>query len=646
MPGYQTPGVYIEERSGPRPIEGVGTAVAAFIGIAPAGPANQPVLITSWQQYVDTFSADEHGRKNPHMPGVYLSHAVAGYFLNGGGRCYVTRVVAPGVPDMPQIVHGTIINDQKKPLFTVASRTVPTEDITIDVTNVESVQPSQTPTNVWKLIVTPIDNRGKPSGADESHELATDKLDAINAESKRITIQPAPGADHLAEKDRKPGSMTFKLSPTTPEEKDSDQSSQAEQKGGDQPPQAEILSSTGKPLYIVTAKDRTGPALSINVRSEQGAAPPATATGHFDLEIKSGDLKETLKGVSLSSHNNVAEVTRRRSKLVVVELCKGLQGNELPTAGQQIVLPAPRLQSLAVQTSHLTGGDDGHSGVAGLKIAEDVTMICCPDLMSAYEAGMIDRSGIKKVQQAMIEHCENIYRRDRIAILDSPPDARMPQEVLAWRNEEVNHDSAFAALYYPWITITGPDDYPLSIPPCGHIAGIYARNDRERGVHKAPANEVIHGVQSVSRLSHEDQAILNPEGINCIRTFTGRGIRVWGARTLSSDPQWTYVNVRRLFNYVEKSIERSMQWVVFEPHNPDLWERVKRDINAFLTSTWRQGMLFGRSPAEAFFVICDETINPEEERNVGRLYVDIGMAAVRPAEFVVFRFQQLTVTGS
>jgi phage tail sheath protein FI len=179
------------------------------------------------------------------------------------------------------------------------------------------------------------------------------------------------------------------------------------------------------------------------------------------------------------------------------------------------------------------------------------------------------------------------------------------------------------------------------------MAGIYARSDNERGVHKAPANEVIRGVlEAATQITKGEQDTLNPIGVNCIRTFTGRGVRVWGARTLSSDPAWRYVNVRRLFNFVEKSIENGLQWVVFEPNDEALWAKVRRDVTAFLTGVWRDGALFGRTPEEAFFVKCDAELNPADVRDRGQLFIDIGLAPVKPAEFVIFRLSQWAGGGA
>jgi hypothetical protein len=197
-------------------------------------------------------------------------------------------------------------------------------------------------------------------------------------------------------------------------------------------------------------------------------------------------------------------------------------------------------------------------------------------------------------------------------------------------------------MYYPWIEVMDPITNKLvAIPPSGHVAGIWARNDNTRGVHKAPANEVVLGAVGLKyQTTKGEQDTLNPNGVNCIRAFPGRGIRVWGARTLTSDPAWRYINVRRLFNYVEKSIENGTQWVVFEPNDRQLWARVRRDVSSFLKTVWRDGALFGSSPDEAFYVKCDDELNPPESRDMGRLIIEIGMAPVKPAEFVIFRISQ------
>jgi phage tail sheath protein FI len=219
------------------------------------------------------------------------------------------------------------------------------------------------------------------------------------------------------------------------------------------------------------------------------------------------------------------------------------------------------------------------------------------------------------------------------------------QQIRDWRNDVAMYDSAFAAMYYPWIKVENPignnGDREVLIPPSGHVAGLWARVDESRGVWKAPANEVLQGVLDVEcNTTQAEQGLLNPLGINCIRPFGSRGIRVWGGRTLSSDPEWRYLNVRRLFNMVEASIMDGTQWVVFEPNDHNTWSAVTRNLTAFLTDLWRQGALFGATREEAFFVRCDETTNPPEARDQGRLTCEVGIAPVKPAEFVVFRVSQ------
>jgi len=208
-------------------------------------------------------------------------------------------------------------------------------------------------------------------------------------------------------------------------------------------------------------------------------------------------------------------------------------------------------------------------------------------------------------------------------------------------------DSKYGAYYFPWIQVYDPERGNVYVPPSGHVAGVYARVDNERGVHKAPANEIVRGaIGPVQQITKGEQDLMNPKGINCVRSFVGRGVRVWGARTLSSDPAWRYINVRRLFNFVEKSIEQGPQWVVFEPNDQDLWAKIRRDIGAFLTGLWREGMLFGATPGEAFFVKCDAELNPSDVRDRGQLFIDVGLAPVKPAEFVIFRLSQFAGGGA
>jgi phage tail sheath protein FI len=255
-----------------------------------------------------------------------------------------------------------------------------------------------------------------------------------------------------------------------------------------------------------------------------------------------------------------------------------------------------------------------------------------------------DGARVRDLQGKLLAHCENAG--ERMAILDCPPDLS-PQEVYEWRMNTAGYDSKMAALYYPWIEVMDPlTRRPMMLPPSGHIAGLWSRVDDSRGVHKAPANEVILGANGLAfQVTQAEQGGLNKVGINCIRSFPGRGIRVWGARTLSSDPEWRYIPVRRLFNYVSESIMTGTQWSVFEPNDQMLWLQLRIAVGNFLTRVWRSGALFGATAAEAFYVKCDSETNPPEVIEAGQVVCEIGIAPVKPAEFVIFRLSQFTGGG-
>ena len=521
---YLSPGVYVEEVDrGSKPIEGVGTAVAAFIGFAEKGRIGYPTLVTNWSQFQNEFGT--------FVKGTYLASAVYGYFNNGGGICYVTRL--PG-----------------------------------EVTN------------------------GHANGT------ATPRLTA-----QLVASLPARNNALL-------------------------------------------------PTLEVKALDPTAPGeITVEVR----APDDGSSDDLFTMAVKRGETHETFPNVTLGRGRNlrhVVDVVNRESRLVTVtdKEATGSLSERAPALGTYTLTrvepaPAPDAASAAalvpsISSTDLIGEAADRTGVMGLEALDNVTMVSFPDLMAVYKAGHLSDEGLLAVQIAMMNHCEAM--KDRVAIIDCPPD-KNPQEIRNWRMNIARYDSKYAALYYPWIRVADPfgESDSVLVPPSGHMAGIWARSDAERGVHKAPANEIVRGALGLEfEISRNEQDTLNPNGVNCIRPFPGRGIRVWGARTLSSDPSWRYLNVRRLFNFVEKSIDNGTQWVVFEPNDMDLWERVKRNITAFLNRVWADGALFGATPAEAFFVKCDAELNTEDVRDAGQLLVDIGIAPVKPAEFVIFRISQ------
>jgi uncharacterized protein len=548
MPEYLSPGVYVEEVDrGPKPIEGVGTAMAAFVGFTEKAEIareidgemvvenllNKPQLVTNWSQYVERFGG--------FVAGVQLPTSVYGYFSNGGSRCYVVSVRT-----FPK-AEAALMNAAGKPALTIRARQAGVEGMKIRV-RIGDV--------------------------------------ALPAPAKK------PAKDGEAE--------------AAPEATEGD--------GG----------------YKFT--------LNVEKEATNGGWKPLETVAEVTVQSAVVDGK---KQVAVAFKNNRLP---RFVELFVVDALSATLDKAMPRE-QEATLTIEKKLLEAPVASDFRGDVSERTGVEGMEVLDDVTMVAVPDLMTTMPGEKLSLDMVKAVQSMIIAHCERMG--DRVAILDAPPDMT-PQEIKKWRMNTAGFDSSYAALYYPWIKVMDPaTDMVVNVPPSGHIAGIWARNDNTRGVHKAPANEVVLGAIGLAyQTTKGEQDTLNPIGVNCIRAFPGRGIRVWGARTLSSDPAWRYINVRRLFNYVEKSIENGTQWVVFEPNNRKLWARVSRDISAFLRTVWRDGALFGSSPEEAFYVKCDDELNPPESRDMGRLIVEIGMAPVKPAEFVIFRISQWAGPGS
>jgi len=286
-----------------------------------------------------------------------------------------------------------------------------------------------------------------------------------------------------------------------------------------------------------------------------------------------------------------------------------------------------------------------NNALAQLEKIDEIAIVSAPGALT------------QDVQNAIAEHCEGLG--DRFAILDGQVTTTI--DVASIQGATADND--YAALYFPQIQITdqtlvAQGGVPIEEwrtaagarifqPPSGHMAGIYARVDETRGVHKAPANEVVRGALALEYLvTHNEQEGLNPDGVNVIRGFDGN-LKVWGARTLGGDDngEFKYINVRRLMNFMKESIDEGTQFVVFEPNNPALWQKIVRAVTAFLTNVWRDGALFGLTPEEAFFVKCDETTNPPEVRELGQVVTEIGVAIVKPAEFVIFRISQVTLAA-
>ncbi|THA29286.1 phage tail sheath family protein [Streptomyces sp. A1277] len=396
--------------------------------------------------------------------------------------------------------------------------------------------------------------------------------------------------------------------------------------------------------FLVSARPGAGDGLSIEVTDAEGENPPED---RFRLLVRQGGKVAETFDTSVRKNVKGYLVTQaRQSKLIEVIEQPGAAQTRPEKQSLTLAPAAPETGGPAgAGPAEYVGDASARTGIAALEAIDEITMVAVPDLMSAHQRGDIDDEGVRAVQLALIAHCEQMG--DRVAVLDTPPGMNA-QRVRTWRNDDAGYDSRYATVYYPWLKVLDPATGRQTLmPPSGHVAGVWARSDGERGVHKAPANEVIRGALDLElRLSRGEQDLLNPIGVNCVRAFPGRGIRIWGARTLSSDPAWRYLNVRRLFNYLEESILLGTQWVVFEPNDDRLWSSIRRNVTAFLSEEWRRGALFGRTAEEAFYVKCDRDNNPQESIDLGQVVCEIGVAPVKPAEFVVFRLSQFSDSTS
>ncbi len=506
MPEYLSPGVYIEEvNTGNRPIEGVATSTAGFLGVSERGPSDdQAHLITSFQDYQRQFGT--------YMPNRYLTHAVEGFFQNGGRRCFVARVASNQGGAAPATV----------------------------------VQGDMTAT----------------------------ALGIGDWANNRLALRVSNAGLHHQD----PNLFNLNLFYWD-------------------------LSVTGLP----------NPPLD-----------PLDPANFQNPAFRQPSLSENYENLSVDPQSMNFYVRRlERSNLIrLTQTGPNRPGNTAPLA---LLIGGANGAALALA--------DINRALLGLETVDEIAILCCPDEQAADFAGTTAR---------LIEQCERL--KDRFAILQSPAGAVAPA------GHQPPTSSNYAAYYYPWLRILDPQNrQELEIPPGGHLAGIYARSDIERGVHKAPANEVVRGlVLDVTdptrgfqvQVTRGEQDILNPRGVNVLRYFPGRGNLVWGARTTSRDPQWRYVNVRRLFIFIEESIEEATQWAVFEPNDEPLWAQLRRSVSGFLNRLWLDGMLQGASAEEAYFVRCDRTTMTQDDIDNGRLIILVGVAPVKPAEFVIFRIGQ------
>ena len=594
MPEYLSPGVYVEEyESGAVPMEGVGTSTAGFIGLAEKGAViGKPQLVTSFSDYLRIFggylSETKFGDKR------YLPYAVEHFFINGGSRAFVMRV-CPADAKAAATKSDSILS------FTAVNPGEWGNRIKVTVSPVSRVKTQVYDVNGNDAIVRNVDG----FNIGDVVELADGKASVFN----RITA--------IEEK-----TISF-----------------------ENPVNASIVDKSLVPTKFIKSCE-------------------------IDVSVKYGDVKEDYLFVSLNAESPDYVVSRMaKSELVKVSVGAATKPAAAPAPdnkdkkdGAPSPAPAPAPAPTAsgaiaapfdavggkgdAMIMQLQGGTDGN--IAGITAAEYIGTDGGPGKRTGIQA-FIENSDVSimavpgitipEVQMSLIAHCENL--KSRFAVLDMPKDKKKTDELIEYRDM---FDSHYAAFYHPWLQIFDPlSKKNIIAPPSGSMVGIYARTDNTVGVHKAPANEVIRACTGLaSTYNTAEQDLLNPKGINLIRSFPGRGIRVWGARTATSNATWKYINVRRLFIYLEESIRANTNWVVFEPNTEALWGRVKTTIEMFLASTWRSGALAGSSPAEAFFVDIGRSTMTQDDIDNGRLICVIGVAPVKPAEFVIFRIGQYT----
>ncbi len=381
-------------------------------------------------------------------------------------------------------------------------------------------------------------------------------------------------------------------------------------------------------------------------RHFKSGAPTYVEPLEFEVEVSTLTHKEVYRELSFApnSDNYFARIINAQSELIrVLDMRNDSELHaRYPVATEPELLKGGTDGVFNVTPDDFIGmniGPQERYGVAALEAAEAIDLLVVPDLFWCLEHsdGFRTMKDVEVVQQAMVTQCERL--KNRFAVLDFP-NHKERLHALQWR---LLFDSAYAAFYYPWVVVDSPTGDRVEVPASGHVAGIYARCDKAVGVHRAPANEEIEGILDLSvLLGDKDIGYLNSHGINCIRSFAKRGMRVWGARTVSSDPMTRYINVRRTITSIIRSMEVNLQWVVFEPNEPRLWKAITFAVSHFLQKLWKAGYFKGRSPEEAYYVKCDGETNPPEVRDAGMVVVEVGVAPVRPAEFILFRIAEET----
>ncbi|MCH5344154.1 MAG: phage tail sheath family protein [Acetatifactor sp.] len=573
MAEYLSPGVYVEEfESGGKPMEGVGTSTAGFIGLAEMGPTEGvPQLVTNFadfkRKYGGYLSENEFGEYR------FLAYAVEHFFINGGSRAFISRVA----PSDAKSATGGV--PEGAPVISVTAKNPGAwgNDLNIVITPA-----SKAKTQILEILETA---GGKKYHVKNSVGFNAGDIVMFSDKEKTSYNKVVKSQDNIIE-----FAQDF---------------------------EGDVVDTELLPTKVIT-------------------------TCEFNLVAKYDDQVEVYENLSFNIEAaNYADKKTAKSSLIEVQSSPqadqivapftAICGGDAEKAVASVVLLGGSNGSVAsLSAADFIGVDNGagkRTGIQSFLDNDTVSIMAVP--------GVTDPN----VQLTLVAHCENLA--SRFAVLDIPKDAKKIDDITAHRDI---FDTTYAALYHPWLQVFDPlDKKNIPIPPSGSVIGIYARSDNTRGVHKAPANETVRACVGLDcQFNKGEQDILNPKGVNLIRSFPGMGIRVWGARTVSSNPSWKYVNVRRLFIFLEESIKANTNWAVFEPNDEVLWVRVKRTLEVFLTGMWRNGSLAGSSPDEAFFVNIGRDTMSQDDIDNGRLVCVIGVAPVKPAEFVIFRVSQKT----
>jgi phage tail sheath protein FI len=623
MPEYLAPGVYVEETSfRSKSIEGVSTTTTGFVGPCRFGPLDiEPDVLTSLGEFERAYGGRERLLFGTAEIDGYMWHAARAFFEEGGKRLYVSRIFRP--------VDGKTVE-----------QCCSTRDVPVDapVLHLRARYPGVAGDFRVSFVVRVGQNVLVRDHEDQLKLRGAQPFDVVSV------TQGGTTAFYVALFDEKTATWSFSAS-------------------GDADPSSDLALEDDQEVRRVT--------VTVVVEPVTGENPRYVAA---DLAL---DSRHTQAGTpdSLLAHfeaNPPNLIRARLNPLVITTKTSqnGLQILEALVAESQLngpVTSPPRTLDVTVEDPDSTdlertvsvtldGGSDGlrpgspeyqgsapdnsplKTGLRQFEDIEDISIVAAPGSTFGYGTGEPQAKDSQAVVGLLIAHCQRM--RYRIAVVDSGD----KQSIAEVRRMRAAIDSSYGAMYYPWVRVVDPlTRQEISLPPSGFVAGIYARNDINRNVWKAPANEVVNlAIGFEQTLNKSQQDVLNPEGINCFRYFSGRGNRLWGARTVSSDPEWKYVNLRRYFAFLERSIDRGTQWAVFEPNGEALWENVRRTIYDFIFDQWVKGALLGDKPEKAFFVKCDRSTMTQNDLDNGRLICLVGVAALKPAEFVIFRIGQWT----